>query len=198
MAEATEQRESSIIEQAQQRILDTLGEVNIVQHLPLSSEKRTVGILGAGYAVEVKPLTTYFSANNLGIPRIVAYSLEEGGKVFSERLAQEGEVALDYRIADASDPGAFKGEQYDVIIIRKPNVHTGQENWRRIIRNGLEHLKPSGCILVTTSEDEAYRFVFGELKDDADVVLEYNIPEERRIAPFFNEDRLLLAKKKEQ
>lgn len=197
MENVSEQRGESLWERAQRSIGTTFEQIALLDYLPVQTGQPTVAILGAGVAVEVQSLHDYFTTHQRLAPRIIAFDVDKGVRILTEEIARLSGVEVDYRTADASDRSTFDGKQYDIIIIRKPDVHKGQENWRRIIQNALRHLKPNGCILVTTSEHEAYKFVSGELKDDVDVVLEYNISEERRVHPFFNEDRFAVSEKKE-
>lgn len=197
MGEIREPKKQSIIEQAQRSIFATFEAIHLAGYMQPSEGEGSVAILAAGYAVEVEPLAVYLATHGLGTPRIVAYSLERGGKVFSEKIASSRGIALDYRIADVSNSASFKEEEYDLVIIRKPDVHRGWKNWRSIIQNGFAHLKPTGCMLVTTSEQEAYELVFMELQRAGEVCLEHTIPETLQISPFFNENKLVVVKKQQ-
>lgn len=171
------------------------NQVRLVDRFTSRTEK-TIAILGAGLAIEVPALNDCFVAQGFERPRIIAFDKNESGKSLTEEFAGLYGVSVDYRIADVSNESTFGNEQYDLVIVRKPDIHNSQEGWAKVFENAFHHLKDAGLIVVTTSEDKAYDFTFLELTRNGEIVLNYQIPSHLRVLPFISEFDLLIFRKR--
>ena len=180
-------------EEPERKILETFEKINLAGSMPPGTYQRIIAILGAGAVVEAKPLTNYFINHGFGKPMIIAFDLDEKMKLLTEGLINSGYVDIEYRIEDVADPESFKNEEYDLVIIRRPAVHTSQVVWERAFQNGFEHLRPGGIFLTTT--DLYDDFVIKQLKREGRDIKKYMIPKEDSVPPYFNEFVLYTATK---
>lgn len=184
-------RSETTAEQAQRSIEKTLKEIGIVGYLPQDPLNKVIAILGAGSAVEIGAITSYFLRNGLGKPKIVCFDKDPLFKGTTEKLFGSQDINFEYRIKDITDPSSFENEQYDMVIIRKPEGNT--QSWKKAFENGFDHLKTAGIFLATT--DVYADFVRDQLRKGGEVVKTYIIPDKDRIGPYFNESDLFVAKK---
>lgn len=186
------------IEQAQVNIRKVLNDLRLVDYFAKEnrqSQGKTIAILGAGTAVEALPLTQYFVESGLGKPKIIAFDPDEDVKRLTEEIFKGKDVGLEYRSADAANPNSFRDEKYDVVIIRKPDIHNGERTWRQVFQNGFDHLKSEGVLIATT--DLYSDFVLEEIQRGGELAREaYTIPEENIVPPYLTEFDLFIARKK--
>ena len=188
-------RPERIIIRAERAIGKTLEEVGLIEYLPKEPGQKSIAILGAGVVVEAGSLRDYFVHHGLGAPKITAYDNSWSSKRLTEELFPSKTLGLEYHTGDITEPESFKNERYDIVLIRKPDVHNSTDTWEKAFRNGFKHLKHGGVFLATT--DLYSDFVLAQLRRGGEVVKNYTIPEIDRVGPFFNESDLFIAKKKD-
>lgn len=186
-------RSETLAEQVQRSMRKTLEKVGFIGYLPQGSSEKKIAILGAGAAVEVPVIDKLFVDNGLGRPKVVCFDKDPSFKKLTEELVRSQGLNLEYHSRDISDPNSFEGEQYDMVIIRNPDVHSLQGKWSDAFKNGFNHLKPGGIFLATT--DIYADIVRLELQKGGEVVKKYSIPEIDRVSPNFNENDLFIARK---
>ena len=145
--------------------------------------------------MEGKPLSDYFTASGLLKPKIVAFDIDANRKLLVEKTEKRSGIDLDYCIADITNPSSFGNEKYDLVVIRRPAVHTSQSVWEQALRNGIDNLNPNGIMLITASEPGEIEFVRQHLKPK-EILFEYNIPEENNVLMLFDEYKLFIAQPK--
>ena len=194
--QSKESQSNNLVAQSESSILRILEKIDLVGYLPKNSNEIEIALLGAGIPIEVLPLTVYFASNGVGKPRIVAFDKEESGRKFADSYFNSEDVRLEYRAGEDVDLASLDTlgvRSYDMVIVRKPDVHNSKHKWEKIFENGFSHLKPGGIFLATT--DLYADFVLDQLRKGGQVVKEYTIPQPDRIAPFFTEADLFVAKK---
>lgn len=149
---------------AEQAMGNLLRDTDLYSYLPPKVEERTVAILGAGEAVEVCPISDLFLQKEKEKPKVIAFDLDVEKKVLTELFLKDRDVNLDYRIEDIRDESSYGGEQYDLVIIRNPDVHREMKGWRQALNNALDHLKKGGVILLTATEPHVIEFAESELE----------------------------------
>lgn len=194
MISSPEQPQPILREQAQASIRRVFEDISLKRYIPTSTAQPKIALLGAGSAVEGKPLSDYFVVSGLPKPKIIAFDISSKEKLLAE--ATDGaRIDLDYRLADASDSRSFRDEKYDLVVIRRPAVHKFQPTWEQILKNGINHLNPNGSLIITASEPGEVTFVEQHLKPE-EIVLEYNIPEEDAVLMLFDEYKLFVVQPK--
>lgn len=193
-AKQEEKQISSTWEKSEQSIERILSSVDLYSNLPNTSGERTVAILGAGQAVEVIPLSDLFFNKEQKIPNIIAFDLDHTQKTLTEQFLQDRTVRLEYRIADIKDEKSYGDEQYDLIIIRNPDVHSTFEGWKLTLGNAFNHLKVGGVLFLTVAEPHVRKFAGEELGKRKCIIKEYDIPSKWRSA-YVSEDHAFIVKK---
>lgn len=186
-------RSQTIVERTQRAIEATFREIQLIDYLAREPLDKKVAILGAGLAVEIGAITSYFLRNGLNKPKIICFDRDPDLKEFTETLFGSQGIDFEYRISDITDTLSLKDEQYDMVIVRRPDVHNGERNWSRAFENGFNHLKKGGVFLATT--DMYADFVREQLKRGGEIVKTYVISEINRVSLSFSEVDLFVAKK---
>lgn len=193
--EEKSEKRKFVTEQAQEAIGKTLNAISLKDYFPQEPRKKMIAILGAGVAIEAVSFTSYFTANDFEKPHIVAFDQDAFSMEVTERLVPK-DLDFKYRKANIVKDETFDDEQYDMIIVRNPNVHASESDWKKIFSNGFKHLKQGGVFLATT--DIHQDFIRNELKAGGKIVREYEIPDVNKVGPYFNESNLFIAIKTNQ
>lgn len=179
---------------AEQAMGNLLRDTDLYSCLPSKAGERTVAILGAGAAVEVCPISDLFLQKEKEKPKVIAFDLDVVKKVLTERFLEDKRVNLDYRIGDIRDESSYGDEQYDLVIIRNPDVHNDMKGWRQALSNVLNHLKKGGVILFTATEPHVIRFAESELGRKDTIVKKYGIIR-TEMEDYVSERQAFIAKK---
>lgn len=180
--------------QAEKAIERILIKIDLISFFPKELGKKAIAILGAGTAVESGALRNYFMGLGLKAPEIIAYDKDPAMKKATESVLKSRlDNGFEYKVKDLFDPSSFDNESFDLILIRKPDVHNSGEVWKKIIRNGFDHLKQGGIMLVTT---DMYRdFVASELEKNGKILKTHRISDSEKVGPFITEEDLFIARK---
>lgn len=170
------------------------NDINLYSDLPGKKRERTIAILGAGAAVEVCPISDLFLQKEKEKPKVIAFDLDVAKKVLTEQSLKDRDVNLDYRISDIRDKNSYGDEQYDLVIIRNPDVHSDMKGWRQALGNVLDHLKKGGVILFTATEPHVIGFIESELGRKDTIVKKHEIIR-TEMGGYVSERQAFIAKK---
>lgn len=200
MDESSKETSRLVGEETQKQIIKVFDEIHLIDYLPKAPEAKAIAIFGAGaFPVEVEPLTNYFIAHQLGKPKITAFDINTGLRIFYDYYFEPKNVDLEYRSGvngDVSNPDTLGEEKYDMIVIRNPDVHSSEHSWMKSFENAFLHLKSEGIILATT--DMHQNFVRSQLAKNGKIEKTYPIPKMGQSIVYFGESDLYIARKAEK
>lgn len=182
------------IEATKNSMIEVFHSIGLEQWVPQREGGIRVGILGAGVAIEAKALDEYFK-NKRERPHIEAFDVNDIPRVLTEQIA-EPDDNFRYTIANIADPNTFEGKEFDLLIIRNPDVHTHPDSWETGLELAYKTLVPGGVIIATTTENR--EFLERQFKKLRASYTFLDIPKKNQIGPFFPEDSLYYAMKPKQ
>lgn len=193
-----ERPQLTITEQARKCMYKVFDQIRLAQHMPVQSGQRKIALFGAGgFPIEAESLNLYFQEHALGKPTITAFDvddrLKDGMKNYFEDA--KSDIDFEYRVADLSKPESLGDEQYDLIMVRRPDVHFWPSGWEKVFANGFAHLKSGGLFLATAYEEPGLRFEQEQLKRHGEIVADYRVPNVLIAPSLFDERGVLLARK---
>lgn len=110
-------------------------------------------------------------------------------------LKPRGDIDLVYRLTEIADEGALsENEVFDMVIIRKPDIHNSLLSWEKVYEKAFHHLKQNGILLTTTEQYDGW--IREQIEKRGAIGQSHTISESDRVSPFFNEDRLIIAQKR--
>lgn len=183
-------------QRGEESIRKILEDLNLYSHLPQRNGERTVAILGAGPAVEINPIHDLMFQGDNESPRIVAFDLDEAGKILTEQSLRNRHINLEYRIADITDEQSYRGEEYDLVVIRNPNIHVSESEWVKALNKAYDHLKKAGIILFTSREPHVQKFGEEKLVERGNMVVKHQTPWRTR-GGYVGEDYAFVVRKKD-
>lgn len=193
-----EQPRLTLTEQAKRCMYKVFDEIRLAQHMPAQDGERKIALLGAGgFPLEAESLNSYFQEHGLGKPQIIAFDIDNRLQSGITSYFQDSGIDIDfeYHSADLSKPESLGDEEYDLIMVRRPDIHYWPSGWERVFTNGFTHLKPNGLFLATAHEEPGLRFEQEQLKKHGEIIANYRVPPVLVASPLFDERALLLARK---
>lgn len=184
------------IEATKNSMIEVFHSIGLENWVPRRKGGVHIGILGAGAAIEAQALDDYFKSTRKGEkPHIEAYDLDRVKKTLTEQIVM-GDVDLSYRIANIADPQTYLEKEFDLVIVRNPDVHSHPESWEKGLELAYKTLVTGGVIIATTTENR--EFLERQLKKLRASYNFFDIPRKNQIGPFFPEDSLYFAIKPKQ
>lgn len=140
----------------------------------ISKDNPQIVSVGSGFGYEVGALKkTYPNMSYLGIEIDEKYQLAVS-KV-------NGDISGDIRFitADARDSGSFGDHNWDVVLVRHPQVHGSRwlemgnsQDWEKILHNSIQAVSEDGIIVITSdTEGEVAIIKRILLKSNIDIVV---------------------------
>lgn len=151
--------------------------------------------VGCGFSLEAKPVTTIFED-------AVFVGIDSNDKFISasQRMNSDVKGNVTFKVADARQEGAFGNENWDLIIVRHPQIKgsflteetTG--DWGEILGNCVKFLGKEGVLFVSTQDSREKDLVIRTLGRNGATVIIDEINPNPSPGPFPDTD-IIVAKK---